>query len=108
MFNVLLSTCTIGSFVDSLIFNSEECIKYISLNNRPCQAGPTPVNITSNEFLNCPFTVNVNQCGESCNTIDDAYAQLCAPDKAKIWMQKYFIYIEGKWNKVFSVAVVWV
>ena len=83
MFNVLLSACTIGSFVDSLVFNSEECIKYIFLNNQPCQAKSTSVNINSNELLNCPFTVNVNQCGVSCNTIDDAYAQLYAPDKAK-------------------------
>ena len=70
------------SFAQSLAFNSEGGVKWVSRNNRPCQARPTLANKNSNEPLYYPFTVNVNICGESYNTIDDLYALVCVPDKA--------------------------
>ena len=71
MFIGLLSVCTIGSFGESLVSNSKGPIKCVTLNNRPCQAIPTLVNINSDETLFYPFTVSVNNCGGSCNIIDD-------------------------------------
>lgn len=56
----LLSACTTGGTAEWL---AKECIKYISLNNRPCQIILTPVNINSNEPLYYPFTDSVNKCG---------------------------------------------
>ena len=81
MFFGLLGTCT-GNFDGSLASNSKEHIKCISLNNRPCQARPTLVNINSNKCLFYPFTVSVKYCG-SCTVIDDPYARVCIPDKVK-------------------------
>ena len=54
MFTKLVTACTTGSFGEILAYNSEERIKCESLNNRPCQASLTTVNI------NYPFTVRVN------------------------------------------------
>ena len=48
----------------------------LTLNNRPCQARPTLVNINSDETLFYPFTESVDKCGGSCNTIDDQYARV--------------------------------
>ena len=78
-----LFICTIISFCESLAFNSKEPIKCVSLDNQPCKSRPTFVNIKSDETLFCPFTVNVNKCGESCNTIDDSHARVCVPNKVK-------------------------
>ena len=44
------------------------------LNNQPCQARPTLVNIISDETIFYPFTVSANKSGGSCSTIDDPYA----------------------------------
>ena len=71
----LLSVCTAGIFNRLLTSNSEERVKYVSLNNRLCQARPTLVNINLNETLFYPFTV--------ANIINDPYAQVCGPNKVK-------------------------
>ena len=47
----LLSACTIGSFGDSLSFNSKGTIELASLNIHSCKARPTLVNINSNKTL---------------------------------------------------------
>ena len=59
MFIGLLSICAIGSFGSSLASNYRKPIKYVSINNRPCQARPTLVNINSDETLFYQFTVYV-------------------------------------------------
>ena len=68
---------------DRRVAKPEGRIKYISSNNRPCQARPTLVNINSNEPFSDPFTVRVNKCCGDCNAIDDPYAQICVPNKVK-------------------------
>ena len=74
MFIGFLSVCTIVSFSEPLASSFEKSIKCVSLNNRPCQARPTLVDINSNETLFYSFTVSVTKCGGSCNTTDDPYA----------------------------------
>ena len=51
MFIELLSACIIGSYGGSLSCNSKRSIKCISLNNGPCQARSTLVDINSYETL---------------------------------------------------------
>ena len=75
MFIGLLSVCTIGSFGESLVSNSKGPIKCVTLNNRPCHAIPTLVNINSDGTLFYPFTVSVNKCGGNSNIIDDPYLE---------------------------------
>ena len=62
---------------ESLASNYQGHRKCVSLNNRPCQARPTLVNINYNEPLYYRFAVSGNRCSGSCNTIDDPYAQVC-------------------------------
>ena len=68
--------------------NSKGPIKCLTLNNQPCQARPTLVNINSDETLFYPFTVSVNKCGGSCNTIDGPHAYI--PNKVKNMNVKVF------------------
>ena len=51
MFIELLSTCSIGNFGESLASNSKGRLKWMSLNNRPCQARPTLVNMYTDQPL---------------------------------------------------------
>ena len=59
----LLSVCTIGSIDESIVSNSKGPIKCVSLNNRPCQARPTLVNINSDETHFYKSTLNVIKSG---------------------------------------------
>ena len=43
----------------------------MSLNSQPCQTRPTLIDTKSYDILLYPFTVNVNKCGGSCNTVVD-------------------------------------
>ena len=81
----LSSTCIIGNFG-----NSRAYIKCVSLNNLPCQARPTLVNINSNKPLYYLFNLSVNKCGESCNTINNSYTRVYVPNKIKNMNAKRF------------------
>ena len=37
-----------------------------------------------------PFTVSVNKCGGSCNTVDDVYDRVCVSNKVKNMNVKVF------------------
>ena len=56
-------------FSESLTSNSKRPIKYVFLNNRPCEAKPTLVDVNSHETLFYPCTANVNKTGGRYNTI---------------------------------------
>ena len=88
MFIELLSVCAIR-FSESIVSNSKGPINCASLNNHPCTAGPTVVNINSEETLSYPFTVSFNKSGGSCNTIYDPYTRVYVPNKVKNMMPKY-------------------
>ena len=81
MFILLLCVCTLARFSRSLSAKYKEPIKCVYLTNRPCQARPTFVNINFDETFFYPFTVSVNKCDRSCNTIDDPYAHVCVVKK---------------------------
>ena len=81
MFIGLLSLCTTANFGESLASTSEGHIKCISINNRPCQARATLVNISCNKPKYYPCVISAYMCGGSCNTIDDPYTRICVPNK---------------------------
>ena len=83
MFVGLLNVCTIGMFGRSLVSNSKGSIKCISLNNNPCKARTSLVNLNSNEIIFYPFIVSINKCSGYCNITNDSYARVCEPDNAK-------------------------
>ena len=60
---------------------SSDCTKCISLYNWPCQTRPILVDINSNKPLYYAFTVSVNKCSGSCNSINDPYARICVLNK---------------------------
>ena len=60
--------------------NSLECI---SMNNQECKIRPEIINLSTNEPLFYPYSIKINKCKGSCNTINDPYAKICVPDTIK-------------------------
>ena len=67
--------------------NSLQCI---STNNQECKIGPEIINISTNEPVFYPYNIKINKCKGSCNTINDPYAKICAPDNIKNTNLKVF------------------
>ena len=83
------------TFVSAMMFfgcnvssvNSSKCI---SMNNQECKIRPEIININSNEPLFYPYSIKVNNCSGSCNSINDPYAKFCALDIVKNMNVKVF------------------
>ena len=58
----------------SIVYVSDHT-KWISLNNQPCMTQPSFINLLPNEYIQglpCyPFEVDLDNCTESCNTLND-------------------------------------
>ena len=60
--------------------NSLECV---SMNNQECKIRPEIINVNTKEPVFCPYSITINKCKGSCNTINDPYSKLCVPDTIK-------------------------
>ena len=60
--------------------NSLECV---SMNNQECKIRPEIINVNTNEPMFYPYSIKINKCKASCNTINDPHAKLCVPDTIK-------------------------
>ena len=62
------------------VLNSLECV---SMNNQECKIRSELINVNTNEPTFYPYSIAINKCKGSCNTINDPYAKLCVPDIIK-------------------------
>ena len=63
----------------------------ISSNNQSCVIRPTLIDLNPDErnqrccyslcYLGYSFTVNLDRCNKSCNTVDDTSGRICVPNK---------------------------
>ena len=60
--------------------NVLECV---SMNNQKCKIRPELISINTNEPVFYPYSIKINRCKSSCNTINDPYAKICVPDQIK-------------------------
>ena len=60
--------------------NSLECV---SMNNQECKIRNEIINLNNNEPTFYPYSIKINRCKGSCNTINDPYAKICVPDQVK-------------------------
>ena len=67
--------------------NSLECL---SMNNQECKIRLEIININTNEPLFYPYSIKINRCKGSCNTINHPYAKICVPDQIKNTNVKVF------------------
>ena len=78
------------TFFSFNVFNVKflECV---SMNNQECKIRPEIINLNTNEPLFYPYSIKINKCKASCNTIHDTYAKICVLDNIKIKMSNYLI-----------------
>ena len=60
--------------------NSIECI---SVNNQECKTRSEIINVNTNEPVCYTYSIKINKCKGSCNTINNPYAKFCVPDTMK-------------------------
>ena len=65
-------------------------LKCVSINNQECKIRPETINLNTNEPMFYPYSIKINKCKGSCNTINDPYAKTCAPDNIKKTNVKVF------------------
>ena len=58
-------------------------LKYVSMNNQECKIRSEIVNVNTNEPMFYPYSITINKCQGSCNTINDPYAKICVPNTIK-------------------------
>ena len=77
--NCFFTAITSFSF-NALNVNSLECV---TMNNQECKIRSEVINLNTNEPQFYPYSIKINKCKGSCNTINDPYAKICVPDKIK-------------------------
>ena len=89
MFIVLLSS----------IVNASNSTKSVSLSNQKCMIQPTLINLHPNEysqeFYYHPFSVKLDRCAGSCNTLNDLSNKVCVPNKTEDLNLSVFNIITG-------------
>ena len=60
------------------------------MNNQGCKIRPEIINLNTNEPLLYPYSIKINKCKGSCNTINYPYAKICVPDNIKNTNVKLF------------------
>ena len=53
------------------------------MNNQECKIRIEIINVNTNEPVFYPYSITINKCKGSCNTIGDAYAKSCVLDTIK-------------------------
>ena len=86
-----------------LSVNSLECV---SVNNKECKRTSEIINVNTNESMFYSYSIKINKCKGSCNTVNDPYAKLFVPDTIKTINVKVFNLIPKanetrhiEWNK---------
>ena len=67
--------------------NSLECI---SMNNQEFKIRTEIINLNTNESMFYPYSIKINNCKGSFNTISDPYIKICVPDETKNTNVKVF------------------
>ena len=63
------------------------------MNNQECKIRTEIINLNTNEPMFYPYSIKINRCKGSCNTINDPltqYAKICVPDQIKNTNVKVF------------------
>ena len=63
-----------------MTFFSCNALECVSINNQECIIRPRILNISSDNPLFSPYSIQVNKCSGSFNNINDPYAELCLLD----------------------------
>ena len=81
MFSVVKKVFLLGLTVLSSSITG--ALKCVSMNNQECKVRPKIVDVSSNNPIFYPFSIEIDRCSGNCNSINDPYARICIPDVVK-------------------------
>ena len=58
-------------------------LEYVSMNNQEFKIRFEIINVNTYEPVFYTYSITINKCKGSCDTINDPYAKLCVPDTIK-------------------------
>ena len=61
------------------------------MNNQECKIRPEIINLNTNEPLFYPYSIKINKCKGSCNSINDPHVKYVFLKTLKTQMSKYLI-----------------
>ena len=70
--------------------SSVNFLESVSMNNQECKIRTEIISLNTNEPMFYPYSIKINRCKDSCNTINDPYAKICVPDQIKDTNVKLF------------------
>ena len=84
----------------------------MSLNNEPCMARPTLIDLNSVELNYYPSMITVDKCNGSCNAVGDLSTKICVPSETnnvnvKVFNKMARIYEAKKLIKYISCDYKW-
>ena len=74
------------------LVNISNHTKCVSLSNQKCMIQPTLINLDPNDYQ---FSVKLDRCAGSCNTINDLSNKACVPNKTEDFNLNVFNMITG-------------
>ena len=77
-------------FFTAIIFINLSSVNFVSMNNQECKIRTEIISLNTNEPMLYPYSIKINRCKGSCNTIKDPYAKICVPDQIKNTNVKVF------------------
>ena len=77
------------TFLRSAVLNVDS-LECVSMNNQECKVRSEIINLNTNESLLYLYSVKINKCKGSCNTINDPYDKICVLDNIKNTNVKVF------------------
>ena len=111
MIEIVVKTLESINFTGMIFFslssvNSLECIL---ISNQECKISTETINVNINEPMFYPYSIKINRCQGSRNTINDPYAKICVPNQIKNTNVKVFNLMSRtnetmhiKWYKTFK------
>ena len=65
------------------ILMSVHSLECVSMNNQICKIRSEIISINTGEPVFYLYSIRINKCKGSCNTINDPYSEICVPDTIK-------------------------
>ena len=95
-------------FLTSIV-NTSNRTKGVSLSNQKCQIQPTLIHLHPNDYSQelyyYPFTIKLDKCVGSCNTLNELSIKVCVPNKTEDLNIYVFNMNTGKMSQKFQQKI---
>ena len=101
MFGFIKKVFVVAMTFFNVNLSNVNSLEYVSMNNQECKIRSEIINVNTNEPMFYPYSIKINKCKASCNTINDPYAKICVPDTIKNISVKVFNLMSrtNEWDK---------